>query len=126
MKNYKDFEKMYIGRSDSAYLTVAEYGIVDDITWHELKFGEDGDYSAYICWGDLDIGEHYKKVLELHKRITIVDDDIARFDAEAENIDIYRAGDFGCVIHLQGNHIMFGREDIQEYYTVINGKAVAK
>lgn len=44
MKNYKEFEKMYIGASDGAYLTVKNFGenknqVVED----KLYFGEDGE-----------------------------------------------------------------------------------
>lgn len=129
MKNYKELEKMYIGGSDSAFLTVIEWGPADAPNWltmHELKFGEDGDYSAYVCWGDVEIGDHYKKVLELHRSITIVDDDRAVFDAKADTIKVYQAGEFGCIIHLEGNDIHFARIDIKEAYKVIDGEAVAK
>ena len=44
MKNYKDYNKTYIGSSDSAYLTLKTI----TGTTEKLCFGEDGSYSAYV------------------------------------------------------------------------------
>lgn len=41
MKNYKDYNKTYIGSSDSAYLTLKTI----TGTTEKLCFGEDGSYS---------------------------------------------------------------------------------
>ena len=50
-KFYKNFKKVYIGTSDIASLTVRS---VFDV--YNLSFGEDGAYSAYECFGDVEIG----------------------------------------------------------------------
>lgn len=126
---YKDFPKLDIGGSDSAYLTVNS---TEDINGnisnadHELKFGEDGDYKAYITYGDVEIGSHYKKKLEFNNaKITISDDDGPSFFALAEKITIYRAGEFGCIIDLQGDNIQFGSFSYSYQYKVVDGEAKA-
>ena len=97
MKNYKEFNKVWLGESDIAALTVRSCGDV-----YNLNFGEDGSYDAYECFGDVEIGSHYTKVFEGHKWLKIFDDYRLAYDkyfAEYESVDIYRAGDFGCIIH---------------------------
>lgn len=71
-----------------------------------IHFGEDGEYDAYECFGDVEIGEHYKKVFEGEHWLRIYDDEKAtyykngrEFETEYKKVDIYRDGDFGCIIH---------------------------
>lgn len=98
MKNYKNFEKVYIGDSDMAELVVRAPGEVS-----LLKFGKDSSYKAYECFGDVIIGEHYKKVFSGKIWLMIYDDDeltYKKYKPEGyEFYDIYRAGEHGCVIH---------------------------
>ena len=97
MKNYKEFNKVWLGESDIAALTVRSCGNVCS-----LEFGEDGSYDAYECFGDVEIGNHYTKVFEGSKWLKIFDDNRLAYDkyfAEYEYADIYRAGNFGCIIH---------------------------
>lgn len=120
MKTYKDFEKIYIGSSDGAMLTVRS-----GLNLFALMFGEDGSYSAYECFGDdVAVGEHYRKVFRAERSIRIYDDlemtyansgyshdefsfaEVVecqcRHREKAETykyVDIYRAGEFGCIIH---------------------------
>lgn len=100
MKNYKDFPKVYIGSSDIASLTVRAGG---DVT--ALNFGEDGAYYAYIVTERAEIGEHYKKMFSTPSHwIAIYDDDekvFTRRDKDAQRINIYRAGEFGCIIEFE-------------------------
>ena len=96
MKNYKDFEKRFIGGSDSAFLTITG----SDSTKTELKFGEDGEYYAYIVPEDTEIGGHYVKHAELEGSVTITDDDGDEIKLIADRIEFFRAGEFGCVIRL--------------------------
>lgn len=128
MKSYKEFGKMYIGASDKACLTVKNFDKkVILVAEEELHFGEDGEYSAYITYGDVCIGEHYKLMHKYSGDIVIADDERDVFAAVADSIEIYQAGEFGCVIHLNGEHVVFGRLDIAEFYVVIgeNGEAKA-
>lgn len=97
MKNYKEFHKVWLGQSDIAALTVRSCGNVCS-----LEFSEDGSYDAYECFGDVEIGNHYTKVFEGHKWLKIFDDNRLTYDkyfTEYEYVDIYRAGNFGCIIH---------------------------
>ncbi len=96
MKNYKDFEKRFIGGSDSAFLTITGA----DGTKTELKFGEDGEYYAYIVQEDTEIGSHYVKRAEFEGSATITDDDGDEIKLIADKIEFFRAGDFGCIIRL--------------------------
>lgn len=98
MKNYKDFEKKSIGSSDIASLTVRS-----GMKVAPLNFGEDGAYSAYIVTEDAEIGSHYKLTFEGMGWITIFDDTRMTFEARADEIKIYQAGEFGCIIQLIGN-----------------------
>ena len=94
-KNYKDCIMKNIGCSDIASLTVREPGKA-----HVLNFGEDGLYSAYIADENTIIGEHYNKVLTCRSWINIYDDEGLTFKAYGKEINIYRAGDFGCLIQI--------------------------
>lgn len=98
MKNYKDFEKKSIGSSDIASLTVRS-----GMKVAPLNFGEDGAYSAYIVTEDAEIGSHYKLTFEGKGWISIFDDTMLTFEARADEIKIYQAGAFGCIVQLLGN-----------------------
>ena len=103
-KNYKDFEKIFIGESDIAQLTLRYFN--DDAKEVELDilhFGEDGAYNAYLIQDEeVEIPNHYQLVFD--KQISwmdIIDDTgIIAFDCPA-NIKIYRAGNYGCIICLK-------------------------
>lgn len=95
MKTYKDFEKKNIGESDIASLTVRS-----GMNVGVLNFGEDGVYQAYIVNSEAEIGEHYDLAFEGKNWIRIYDDFGKSFEADADIIRIYQAGDFGCIIQL--------------------------
>jgi hypothetical protein len=98
MTSYKDFGKTYIGDSDIAALTIRT---VEGV--YDLCFGGDNSYYAYVCEGDVEIGEHYKKVFSGDTWIKIYDDQGLTFNRYAgygKTIDIYRAGEYGCIIHI--------------------------
>lgn len=97
MKHYKDFTNVWLGDSDIASLTIRSGVQVCD-----LNFGADGSYHAYECFGDVEIGEHYTKVFEGCRWLKIYDDNSLRYDKyfyEYDVVTIYRAGNFGCIIH---------------------------
>ena len=98
MKTYKDFEKVYIGSSDIARLVVAGANKEPMI----LRFGEDSAYSAYFVSSPADIGEHYSKVYECDVWLKIYDDRELAAEIAAEHIEIYRAGQMGCIIYALG------------------------
>ena len=97
MKTYKDFEKIKIGESDIACLVMVgcreDKGAITEL----LHFGEDGFYEAYYATEPCEIGEHYKKVASFESWLKIYDDTERTFN-EYGDFNIYRAGDFGCII----------------------------
>ena len=101
MKNYKDFEQEYIGESDIATLILVGCRGEEGLKTEQLHFGEDGCYRAYIITEpDVVIGSHYKKAATFNHWLKIYDDDEKTFEKHAKEINIYRAGDFGCIIQI--------------------------
>lgn len=99
MRSYKEFDKVRIGCSDIATLILVgceENGIKTE----QLHFGEDGSYEAYVIEGDADIGEHYRKVAAFSHWMKIYDDEVKTFDVIAKEVNVYRAGEFGCIIQV--------------------------
>lgn len=95
MKNYKDYEKVFIGGSNIASLTLRS-----PIDATVLNFGEDNNYLAYVVDAEAEIGEHYKKVYECENWLKIYDDDGLVKEFKADKIEVYRAGEMGCIIRL--------------------------
>lgn len=100
MKSYKDFEQKPIGDSDVAMLVLVGCRAKDGIVTEPLRFGEDGSYKAYLVNGKAKIGGHYKKVATFHNWLKIYDDEKLTLKVEANEINIYRAGIFGCIIQI--------------------------
>ena len=97
MAHYKDFPKVFLGFSDIASLVLRD---VNGVT--ELKMGGDGDYYAYECYGDVDIGEHYHLAYQAKGWLMIYDDEQRTYNSTHLNYkscDIYRAGDYGIILH---------------------------
>ncbi len=100
MKNYKDFEKQYIGSSDIATLILVSCKGEEGLKTEQLHFGEDGSYNAYIVDADTEIGSNYRKVTTFNHWLKIYDDEELTYKVDAKEINIYRAGDFGCIIQI--------------------------
>lgn len=98
MKNYKEFERTYIGSSDIASLILVGCRNNEGLKTATLDFGEDGDYRAYVIDSEVKIGSHYRKVATFNHWLKIYDDDKLTLRFDAKEINIYRAGDFGCII----------------------------
>ena len=105
MKNYHEYEKISLGYSDIAALTVV--GLNEEKSRSEyaaiapecLSFREDGNYEAYLVDEDAEIGEHYTLVLTFTNWIKIYDDAGLVYKSEhCKEIKIYRSGSFGCII----------------------------
>lgn len=104
MKSYKDFEKIYIGYSDIGDLIIKNMDKVEI-----LHFPCDGEYHAYhvqtLSCNNVKIPSHYHKVMSGTGELKIYDDKQLTYrqacflDVKANHWDIYRAGDFGCIIH---------------------------
>ena len=104
MKSYKEAEKIFIGESDIAALVLVgckgDKGVVPEM----LHFVEDGEYSAYLVKGnDVEIGKHYEKVATFNYWLNIYDDTKRTFSKHAKEFNIYRAGDYGCIIQMIAN-----------------------
>lgn len=110
MKNYKDFEKTYLGFSDYASLIAVSCPTNWDDTNGDLRigqihFGGDNDYEAYECFGDVEIGSHYEKVFSGKNWLKIYNDQGLAYAGSRDDengytlVDIYRACDYGCIIH---------------------------
>lgn len=105
MKHYKDFEKVYIGSSDIASLTLRSVLIAG-----ELDFGGDGSYYAYEVFGDdVEIGAHYKKVFSGSTWLWIYDDNGKAYNSgyhDGMAVDVYQAGGYGCIIHWHKEEVV--------------------
>ena len=100
MKTYKDFEKKYIGGSDIASLVMVGCRRDEGLKTEPLFFGEDGAYYAYIVDEETEIKSHYTKVAAFNHWLKIYDDDGLTFVENAKEINVYRAGQFGCIIQI--------------------------
>ena len=98
MKSYKDFEKIYIGCSDIGSLIARGSHMVG-----EIFFASDGRYEAYECFGEVEIPQHYNLVYAGRTWLKLYDDEGLTYSRWKPNcyikFDIYRAGDFGCIIY---------------------------
>lgn len=94
----------------SGDITLEELGdmykleMVNGLKTSTLDFGEDGSYMAYVVDEDAEIGAHYKKVADFKHWLKIYDDDELTYRINAQEINIYRAGDFGCIIQTIGRY----------------------
>ena len=94
INNYKAV-RVSLGYSDIADLTVS-------FTMHvsTLHFGGDASYTAYVITDAQKVPAHYTKVLEDTYWCTIYDDEEGVLRLYANKIEIYRAGEMGCLIRL--------------------------
>jgi hypothetical protein len=104
MKTYKDFGKEYIGCSDIASLIMVGCRGREGLKTEALRFGEDGCYKAYVIHQaedeEIKIESHYTKVATFNHWLKLYDDDGLTFKTTAKEINIYRGGDFGCIIQV--------------------------
>ena len=72
--------------------------------WTKIRtaaFGGDGCYHAYIVHDrEITIPEHYQKVAVFNKWLKIYDDSMLMEKFAGENIEVYRAGNYGCIIRI--------------------------
>lgn len=100
MIDYHDFARQFIGSSDIASLALVGCKAGTGAVAEMLHFGEDGNYYAYIVDQKIEIPSHYKLVTSFESWVKIYDDDELIYKCSAPQIDIYRAGDFGCIINI--------------------------
>lgn len=106
---YKDYERLYIGTSDIAALTLTgmcpanEPGDCTGLKTFALHFGGDGSYNAYICDDAAEIGAHYRLETTFSHWLRIYDDEGLVRKFYADIIRVYRAGERGCIVQLCGS-----------------------
>ena len=93
---YKEM-KIGIGSSDVAAL-VMDSASMDPV---RLKFGADGNYSAYVVTSSVLIPDHYTRVYGSQSWLRIFDDNGWCSEFRAPNISVWRAGEFGCIVCLE-------------------------
>lgn len=98
MKNYHDYQKINLGMSDIASLTLRMPCKAEC-----LNFGGDGDYSAYLVDGDAEIPEYYKEKFSTEGWLKIFDDNSLTQKISGRIIKIFRAGEYGCIIQVLGD-----------------------
>lgn len=104
MKKYTDYGKTYIGYSDVAALVVVGIGAdSNEMESNFLRFGGDDGYNAYIVDEQTEIPDHYKLVMNLKFWTKIYDDAGLTLKVYADQIKIYRAGEFGVIIQTFGD-----------------------
>ncbi|WP_127009511.1 hypothetical protein [Veillonella sp. CHU110] len=94
VKNYKEFQTR-LGASDIASLTVR-------FPMHAMAvhFGEDANYTAYVITDAQEVPAHYRQVAEGKSWCKVYDDEELMAEFWANKIEIYRAGEMGCLIRL--------------------------
>ena len=99
---HHDYEKVYIGSSDSARLKVI-HRVGDYVSKSYLNFGEDGDYKAYVVDEKCTIPDTYELRCAFEGGcVDLFDDEGYNIHIEGETVQIYRRGDFGCIIKIIG------------------------
>lgn len=107
MRNHHDYPKKYIGCSDIASLIFVgirpdeeETPELDHLKTLPLHFGGDRGYSAYTVDADAEIPLHYVLVASFKHWLKVYDDDSLVAKLSADRINVYRAGEYGCIIQL--------------------------
>lgn len=100
MKTYKEYPKKYLGSSDYAALTMVGCKENTGLTSEILHFGEDGIYDAYFVDENAEIGNHYELIATFNYWLKIYDDYNLTTSLSGSTINIYRAGNYGCIIQV--------------------------
>ena len=94
-KDHHEYPYISLGSSDIASLVLRDSRGV-----RELRFGEDGTYSAYLVDAECDIPDYYTLEAECRVWLSVYDDNTKTFEIQnpGKMIRVYRAGEFGCII----------------------------
>lgn len=108
MKNHHSYPVQPLGYSDIASLVVVS--AAENTAAHIIHFGSDGSYSAYIVDSECEIPSHYSLALHVDPYtaedysagwIKIYDDERVVYNTGFhKGLNIYRSGDFGCIIQV--------------------------
>lgn len=99
-KSYKR-RMLWLGGSDYAALTltgITKNGLESKI----LHFGEDGAYKAWLIDETIEVPSHYELQHSFECWVKIYDDDREMTYLRGDKIEIYRAGERGCLIRIIG------------------------
>ena len=102
---YKEYPKHFIGTSEISSLTVRF-----PMAAKMLHFGSADSYHAYVVDENAEIADYYSLIHAGRTSVKIFDDKLLTFEAEADTILIYRAGNAGCVIQLINPKSVNGEE----------------
>lgn len=100
-RNYKDFNKIFIGESDIASVVLRSWNSASI-----LNFGQDDSYLAYFVDEEIEIPAHYSLVFESDYWLKIFDDSSLAREIRADKIRVYRAGEMGCLIYAPGGSVI--------------------
>lgn len=92
--------KILLGESDVACLTMTGMKY-DGVSASVLKFGADGEYTAWVVDDLAVIPERYKLVDVYSHWLKIYDDTELVAEIVAKGIRVYRAGATGCLIYVK-------------------------
>lgn len=107
---HHDYEKVFIGSSDSARLKVI-HRVGDYASKSYLNFGEDGGYEAYIVDEKCTIPDTYELRCSFEGGyVDLFDDEGYNVYIKGETVQIYRRGNFGCIIKIIGFKEMFNAQ----------------
>lgn len=107
---HHDYEKVFIGSSDSARLEVI-HTIENGTSKSYLNFGEDGEYEAYIVDEKCTIPDTYELRCAFEGGyVDLFDDEGYNVYIKGETVQIYRRGDFDCIIKIIGFKEMFNTQ----------------
>lgn len=98
MTNYKE-TIVNLGYSDIASLILVGCGETD-LKMYELHFGEDGSYKAYVIDETIEIPAHYTLKFSVQNWLRVYDDDEKTQEFKGKCINVYRAGERGCLIQV--------------------------
>lgn len=102
MKDYKDFNKTFIGESDVGALIMVGCRGSSGLVAEPLRFGADDSYYGRIVDEHTAVPEHYSKVAEFNHWFKIYDDQRLTTKITADVIEVYQAGNFGVLIRVIG------------------------
>ena len=99
-RDHHSYDKIYIGDSDCAFLTLVgvkeNHGAASSI----LNYGEDGDYYAYLVDEDTEIPESYEYIDHFVSWLKIYDDNGLTAEFSGKMIAVYRRGMRGTIIQV--------------------------
>ena len=95
MKTHYNYATQSIGGSDIASLILR-----GPMCLKKMDFGGDGEYRSYIVDEFCEIPESYGLQFSCTDWIKIYDDNGLSFTAKAKKINVFRRGDYGCIIQL--------------------------